>query len=215
METLMKFNFCTIVCNGCGERVDSNIKDEILLDEEELEYEIEDLGWTKDPNDKEKWLCEKCSESESHRRHPGEGRTIIEPMKLYGFRCDLCGREWFDEVNTGCTSFEDSDYAYDCAIDEGWCEIDGKLYCQDCWHNDEEVSEEEYSKTEGRYPNKKPCPSCDCPRNCEYFSKEGGWLSKCSLDDSEYDKCRRIIDWKNEKPKLEKKFSEIERTVKG
>jgi len=214
MQTLMQFDFCTIVCNGCGARIDSLVDGERLLDEEELEESIEDNGWTRDQSDEDKWFCKACSEDESHRKYPGEGRTILEPEKLIGVRCDLCGREYRDEFDTGCTHWDDEFHAENEARDEGWCDIDGKIYCNDCWFCNEDITDDEYEKTEGYYSRKKPIASDECSPKCPYFSKES-FDRKCSLSDDEYCKCPRLIEWEQKRKEIEEKNRKIEENVRN
>lgn len=216
MKSLMQFDFCTIVCNGCGDRVDSTINEEWLVEEWELEDKIEEKGWTRDPSVKDKWLCTKCSEDKSHRKHPGEGRTILEPEELVGVRCDLCGRLYRDEFDTGSTHWEDDWKAEDEARGEGWREIDEKIYCPDCWYCNEDISDEEYEKTEGEYAREKPDASDECPINCPYFSKDA-INYHCSLAGSGADaqKCLRLIEWKDKKKEVEEENHKIEENVRN
>ena len=216
MKTLMQLDFCTIVCNGCGARIDSTDGGERLLEEDELEETIEENGWTKDPSSDGKWLCKACSEDESHMRYPGEGRTIIEPEKLFGVRCDLCGREYRDEFDTGCTHWDDEYHADDEARGEGWCEIDGKMYCMDCWYYNEDVSDEEFEKTEGEYAREKPLASDECSTSCPFFSKDLLHYH-CSLPRTgeEAKKCPRLIEWERKRKEVEKENHKIEENVKN
>ena len=153
MTALNTFNFCTVVCNGCAERIDSNVDQEILRDTEDLlDWRLEESGWVREnPSDDEKWLCECCAKSEEHRRHPGEGRLICEKNPLFGVMCDRCGSLWEDSTNTGCEYFAELGYAEDEARGEGWQEIGGRMYCPNCWYHTEDVSDEEYAKTDGDY----------------------------------------------------------------
>lgn len=217
MQTLMQFDFCTIVCNGCGARIDSLVNGERLLEEDELEENIEENGWTKDPSNKDKWLCKSCTEYETHRKYPGEGRTIIEPEKLFGVRCDICGKIYDDRFDTGCTHWEDDYCAIEKARDDGWNEIDGKIYCEDCWYYNEDVSDEEFEKTEGDYAREKPLASDECSEKCPYFSKDTLHYH-CSLPRTgeEVKKCPRLIEWETKKRKeVEEKNHKIEENVRN
>lgn len=208
MQTLMQFDFCTIVCNGCGARIDSLVDGERLLEEDELEENIEENGWTKYPSNNDKWLCKSCSEDETHRKYPGEGRTIIEPEKLFGVRCDLCGKIYYDRFDTGCTHWEDDYYAIEKAHDDGWNEIDGNTYCEDCWYCDDDSDDE--------HVREKPIASEECPINCPYFSKDS-LHHHCSLSRTgeETKKCKRLTDWKEKKKEIEEKNLKIEENVKN
>lgn len=208
METLMQLDFCTIVCNGCGMRIDSLVDGERVFDKEELEESILENGWTEDGSCDGRFLCKGCSEDESNRKYPGEGRTIVEPEKLFGVRCDLCGKEYCDENDTGFTHWEDESYAIEKAKEDDWRTIDGNTYCGDCWYCDDDSDVE--------HVREKPIASEECPINCPYFSKDSLHYH-CSLSRTgeETEKCKRLIDWKEKKREIEEKNLKIEENVKN
>ncbi len=80
---------------------------------------------------------------------------MIEQVKMFRVRCDICGKT-LDEDN-GChgrtpddddvypevTIWDDDVYALQQALDSGWTEEDGKLYCTSCYAEQIEREEEE------------------------------------------------------------------------
>lgn len=229
MEELKKFEFGTIVCDGCGRRIDSHVDDEILHDIDALtEWVLEDYEWEKQPD--AKWLCPDCAKDPKHRIHPGEGRTIIDRMSLSGLRCDLCGCQF--ENYEGFSCWADSSATEEKAREDDWIDIDGKMLCPDCWKTCAAMEDEEEENYEEVY-----CSKCshqhDCneaevrnmpeaSNNCTYAfkSEDGKWhrcphfaegiknlKSECNLPEGE--KCPRILQWEKDKPLVEQKNKEI------
>lgn len=215
MEVKQKFIFCTVVCDGCACRADSHVSveyDNRLRDEADLlAYLVLDKGWTAVDKEHDKYLCEKCSEDKKHRKYPGEGRVIREADELYGVRCDLCGRIFVDDDDTGGEFFTDSGFAADKARGEyGWNTIpfgseNGKDYCPDCWHRCKILEEDPYGDCEecpnwdwclgeGDIPNDHPnIRGATCYVNdarCKYYTGKRE-NAKCTLPKGE--KCLRLL----------------------
>lgn len=156
MQTLKTFKWGTIVCDGCAHRIDSGIDIDstgVIIDTDELvEITLPSRGWKQvKETDPTKWLCPSCQENDQHRKFPNEGRVIEENIPLYGVMCDRCGAEWVDVYDTGASHFTNPDHAEEEALNDGWADISGKIYCPHCWYENEDVSDEEYERTEGRY----------------------------------------------------------------
>ena len=156
MQTLKTFKWGTIVCDGCAHRIDSGIDIDstgVIIDTDELvEITLPDRGWKHVQGDNlNKWLCPLCLTDEHHRKFPNEGRIIEENIPLFGVMCDRCGAEWVDVYDCGATFYQDPDYAEEEALSDGWAEISGKIYCPHCWFQNEDISDEEWERTEGMY----------------------------------------------------------------
>ena len=63
---------------------------------------------------------------------------MIQKVTMYQAVCDGCGKSHVDELN-GYVAWSDMWSAKNTAMDTGWQEIDGKLYCPDCMVYDEET----------------------------------------------------------------------------
>lgn len=63
---------------------------------------------------------------------------MIEKVEMYQAVCDGCGKSYYDDFN-GFVAWSDEVTAQDAATEDGWQEIDGKLYCPDCVEYDEEL----------------------------------------------------------------------------
>ena len=223
MEDKDKFVFVTVVCDGCASRVDSNHtveKDCRLRNEGDLlDYLTYNEGWKAVDEAHDKYLCKECAENPANRKHPGEGRIIREEDELYGVRCDLCGKLFIDEDDTGGSHFIDRGDAIDEARGAyGWTTIrigekDEKDYCPDCWHMCKELEEDlegdckdcpnySWCEGEGEIPNKRPFVSFECPGNCPYFESTRSNHAKCNLPEEEAAKCPRLTKWAKEKKEL-------------
>lgn len=236
MEELRKFVFGTIVCNGCGRRIDSRNDDEWLHDLEELEdCYLDDWGWVEQSEDK--WLCPDCVKDPNHRKNPGEGRIIAERDTLSGLRCDHCGKKF--ENSEGFSFWPDFSTTEEMARDEDWSEMGGKMLCPDCYKTCPAMLDEEEENYEEVYcrkcPHKNNCDEiveCEVPmvsneckiavrtedgngrvrhEKCPYHQPNpfGG---KCNLPDGK--KCPRLETWEKEKIEVEKKNKEILEWVK-
>ena len=158
MDELIRFRYATIVCDGCGKKADSSDDDEILMDIEDLEYDLEEkCGWKRQPGDK--WLCSACAENPAHRTDPGKGCTTLESTILYGLRCDNCGTQWRD-TNIGYTGFMDRRDTIYSAEDYDWMELGGKMLCPGCYKNCENAQEEDDAIREEK------CQKCQFEKDC-------------------------------------------------
>ena len=64
---------------------------------------------------------------------------MIQRVDMYRTVCDHCGKSFIDEdVNK--TAWDTREQAFGVALDAGWKEIDGNLYCPDCVEYDEETN---------------------------------------------------------------------------
>lgn len=60
-------------------------------------------------------------------------------------KCDRCGKFCNDWKGFEYW-FKNEQDAIETVIDDGWAEIDGKLYCPDCFENNEDTDEYEVKK---------------------------------------------------------------------
>lgn len=229
MEVLRQFDFATVICDGCARRVDSHVDDEWMRDYDELiECYLPDNGWEPQDKDEEKWLCPECIKDKSHRKHPGEGRVIIEPTTLSGMHCDLCGKHF--ENYDGYSFWEEYWSTKEFAREEDWVEIGGKFYCPDCYKHCPAIEDEEEENYEEVYckkcpyeddcseywPREKPEPSEECTyaqknekgnwHKCKHYVQEG-CKSICNIPDGE--KCPRVAQCEKDRPEIEKKNKEL------
>lgn len=65
---------------------------------------------------------------------------MIREVTMYQAVCDGCGKTHINE-NMGYCAWVDGCSAIEDACEAGWTEIDGKLYCPDCYEYDEETDE--------------------------------------------------------------------------
>lgn len=168
METLTKFVFGTVVCDGCAKRVDSNQGDGLVDVDALVDYYLGNfLEWRRIGDGDEKWYCPQCARDKAHRKCPGEGRVIREKTALYGLKCDLCGRGFEDLEGHSC--WEDESAAKSEARYDGWEEIGGKWYCPDC-HRMCPVLED---TTPDDNWEEKYCSGCQFKDDCtEYVPRE-------------------------------------------
>ena len=224
MQMLQTHNFATVVCDGCARRIDSHFDGERLYDYDELvDYKLDDLDWQKvDENDDNKWLCPDCAKNEAHRKHPGEGRIIVEPEPLFGIKCDLCGKTFEDFEGYSC--WEDDGFAEENARDNEWVDIGDKWYCPDCYRTCDAMEDEDEENWKEKYCSK--CPYKDdcnevvpldhprCSDECKYAFKgdDGNWKrcphyktcdgktyhpDECCLIDNGGDECPRVAYWRD------------------
>lgn len=227
MQTIIPFSFATVVCDGCACRVDSNIsveRDARLRDEGELlEYLMEERGWTEVDAAHDKYLCGACSKNPGNRKHQCEGRIIREEDELYGVCCDLCGRGFIDDDDSGGSHFLDQGDAIDIARGSyGWATIgqgtdNEKDYCPDCWHRCRELEEDlegdcetcpnwEWCRGEGDLPNERPhirYETCYIDGKPCKFYKGPRENAECTLPKGE--KCLRLLHVIEEQKKREHK----------
>lgn len=67
-------------------------------------------------------------------------KKMIREVKMYQAVCDVCGKAHVNEFLGYCAWVDESSAVED-AYEEGWTEIDDKLYCPDCYEYDEETDE--------------------------------------------------------------------------
>ncbi len=65
---------------------------------------------------------------------------MIEKVEMYQAVCDRCGKSYYDEFN-GFVAWSDESTARNAATENGWSEMNGKLYCPDCMEYDEELED--------------------------------------------------------------------------
>lgn len=231
MEVLNRFLYGTIVCNGCAKRIDSEYDDEFLHNVDELEDHLRDNGWEEKDG---KFLCPECVKSPSHRRYPGEGRTIVEKSTTSALKCDLCGREFRDIEGFAC--WEDFDDTLEHARDLDWQEIGGKMLCPDCYCDCDAIKDEKEEHWEEVYcakcpykedcdqnvPRDKPAPSDECKyavRTADRNWHKCLWLKesipggvRCELPEGK--KCSRVEQFEKDRPVIEAKNAEIRKWEK-
>lgn len=62
---------------------------------------------------------------------------MINKLKMYGIKCDGCGKQFIDE-STGWMGFTEKDQISDAAQDCGWKYKDNKDFCPDCHAYDDD-----------------------------------------------------------------------------
>lgn len=65
---------------------------------------------------------------------------MICEVTMYQPVCDGCGKGYVNE-SLGYCALTDPDYAMMNCEEAGWQEIDGKLYCPECYEYDEETDD--------------------------------------------------------------------------
>ena len=65
---------------------------------------------------------------------------MIRKVTMYQAVCDGCGKAHVNEF-LGYCAWVDKSSAVEDAVDSEWTEIDGKLYCPDCYEYDEKTDE--------------------------------------------------------------------------
>lgn len=61
---------------------------------------------------------------------------MLKVTKVYSYICDRCGKDSAnDQENVG---WNDKGYAWECAADDDWEQIDDKEYCPDCYERDDD-----------------------------------------------------------------------------
>lgn len=65
---------------------------------------------------------------------------MIEKVEMYQAVCDGCGESYYDDFN-GFVAWSDEAAAQNAATENEWMEINGKLYCPDCYEYDEELGD--------------------------------------------------------------------------
>lgn len=61
---------------------------------------------------------------------------MIKTVTMYTIICDNCGRDSAEGSEYSC--WNEEDFAWDTANEDGWEEHEGKHYCPDCFDCDEE-----------------------------------------------------------------------------
>ena len=225
MEELHRFVFGTVVCDGCGRRIDSTTaNDERLHDVHELlEWKLDELGWAKCDNGK--WLCPDCVADPAHRTRPGEGEVVSENDMTYGLRCDHCGKEF--ENYEGYSIWMKSWVTHEEATDSDWRDIGGKMLCPDCYRdcdamgNLEDEDEDWVQKYCSKCPHKDDCDEvverdtplvdCCCCKSALRIVDTNGVVhyhccphlvsGKCTLPEGV--KCPRLVTWRIEREEVE------------
>lgn len=242
MEELRKFVFGTVVCDGCGYRVDSqSANTERIHDIDDLlEWKLEDMGWVEKSEDK--WLCPNCVAHLENHKHSGEGRVIAEKMTVSGLRCDHCGKSF--ENYEGYSVWEDFSDTKEHARDDDWYDIDGRWLCPDCYRTCDAMLNEnfEVEDWEERYcakcPHKDNCDevverevpavSIECKsiehmddslrssyKPCLFYSANPvkGLNGRCNLPNGQ--KCPRVAAWEKDKEKVKRNNEGIREWVKN
>ena len=70
---------------------------------------------------------------------------MVQEVTMYQAVCDKCGKSHIDEFN-GYVAWSDEWSAKQNAMDNGWIEIDSKLYCPDCIEYDENIDDYKVKK---------------------------------------------------------------------
>lgn len=65
---------------------------------------------------------------------------MIKKVEMYSCVCDGCGKTHVND-ELGYIAWVDECQAFADAEEYGWTEIDGKLYCPNCYEYDEETDE--------------------------------------------------------------------------
>ena len=226
MQTIRTFDFATVVCDGCARRLDSTFNGERLYDCDELiDFKLEDLGWQKYvEEDDEKWFCPDCAKDEAHRKHPGEGRIILEKIPQFGMVCDLCGKTFED--SEGYSFWLDDSFVEENAKNHEWMEIGGKWYCPDCYCTCPAIEDDgmDWDEAKKRYcakcPYEKDCgevvpldepnPSDECKyavkdadgswKRCPHYKTCDGKTYRpdtCCLITNGGDECPRVAYWRD------------------
>lgn len=65
---------------------------------------------------------------------------MIEKVEMYQAVCDGCGKYYYDDFN-GFVAWSDEVAAQNAATENEWMEINGKLYCPDCYEYDGELDD--------------------------------------------------------------------------
>lgn len=65
-------------------------------------------------------------------------------------KCDCCGKYFDDDIGVE-HWFRSKQEATEAVIDDGWAEIDGKIYCPSCYTYNEDT--DEYEVIERRHRN--------------------------------------------------------------
>ena len=228
MEELHKLVFGTIVCDGCGCRIDSHCNDERIYDLAELlECELDYRGWIEISEDK--WYCPDCADNPSHRTHPGEGRVIAERDTLSGLRCDHCGRT-FEDID-GFSMWVDFSLTKENARDGDWRQMGDKMLCPDCYGDCDVVKYEGNAQLEEKYCSKCPYEG-DCNEEVELETPKASEECECAIrghEDVRYsrcpfyqshivfpkctipagEKCPRLVTWEMERKEVAKLNNEI------
>jgi DNA-directed RNA polymerase subunit RPC12/RpoP len=61
---------------------------------------------------------------------------MLKETKVYSYICDKCKKESSDEEDN--VGWNDKEYAWECAEEMGWAEIDHSHYCSNCWEHDDD-----------------------------------------------------------------------------
>ena len=60
-------------------------------------------------------------------------------------KCDCCGKYYDEDIGVA-HWFRSEQDAVEASVDDGWAEIDGKLYCPDCYQYNADTDEYEMRK---------------------------------------------------------------------
>ena len=66
---------------------------------------------------------------------------MIREVTMYQAVCDRCGGLFKNSLTSRAIVFEDEEWLRATCSELDWREIDGKLYCPDCYEYDEETNE--------------------------------------------------------------------------